>query len=103
MKNHLNKLVIILLLIVGCAKDGQKCKYLGQIVGYDGTECSCCPGWLIKVNGDSIKIRFLPNESEIWDIDRSKRYPIDIEIDYKSFQGDCDHSYKELICYKLID
>lgn len=101
MKIRLYKFSIILLLIVGCGKAAQKCKFQGQIVGYDGTECMCCPGWIIKANEDSIKILSLPNETELWEIARSKGYPIDIEIEYQSYQGDCDHSYKELLCFEL--
>ena len=95
------RIIIIFLVFIECDTDTSICRYEGQIVGYDGTECGCCPGWLIKANDDSIKILSLPSEVNLWEVARNKGYPIPIEIEYRNFEGDCDQYYKELVCFNL--
>ena len=64
-------LVTALMISSACSTDNDECTSAGQIVGYDSRECLCCPGWIIKTGGDSIKVYTSTVEahiSDIWDI-----------------------------------
>ncbi len=95
------RLCILFLILAGCEEESSQCKYNGQIVGYDGTECLCCPGWLIKVNDDSIKIQNLPDENTLWEKARKEGYPISISLEYEDIVEQSCNNYKKLICFEL--
>lgn len=77
------------------------CTKAGTIIGYDYTECLCCPGWLIETDNDTIKVASLSNEAYLWDWVESVGYPIDIMFDYEDTQGACVDFYKNVTCITL--
>ena len=56
---------------LNCSKDG-------EIIDYNGTECGCCPGWIIKVGQDTIKVLNLPLENQVRVMFETKGFPISI-------------------------
>jgi hypothetical protein len=81
----------------------QDCGQDGEIIDYFSAECVCCPGWLIRVDNDTIKIETLPEESKIRNIANNNGYPIKIKLDYEDLDDYCYGLYKKLNCFKLID
>ena len=87
--------VIILFLIIGilifhsCSMDNEECSITGQIVDYDGIECLCCPGWIIKTGNDTIKVLNLPIETQIRNIVETSGFPVVVKLDYKNSTGTC--------------
>ena len=77
------------------------CTKSGEIINYNSTECSCCPGWIIKTGIDTIKILKLPIESQVWDLVEESGFPISIKLDYEDNPGFCEDSYKKLTCIEL--
>ena len=79
------------------------CLKSGQIIDYNGTECMCCPGWIIKIGQDTIKVLNLPIESQVREIVETSGFPISIELDYEDISGTCEEFYKQITCIKLDD
>src|SRR4030042_2338793 len=76
------------------------CSTSGEIIGYNSTECACCPGWMIATNDDTIKIWKLPQEEIIWEKVEKIGYPIQIQLDYENMDDYCAGMYKKLLCFK---
>ena len=83
--------------------DNEECSITGQIVDYDGTECLCCPGWIIKTGNDTIKVLNLPIETQIRNIVETSGFPVAVKLDYKNSTGTCAEYYKEVTCIAIID
>ncbi len=79
------------------------CSQSGVIIDYNGTECGCCPGWIIKTGNDTIKVLNLPIESQVRDILETSGFPINIKLDYENISGSCEDFYKKVTCIQLID
>lgn len=82
---------------------GMNCSKVGEIIDYNGTECGCCPGWIIKVGQDTIKVLNLPIESQVREISETKGFPISIKLDYENITGSCEDFYKKVTCMTLIN
>lgn len=79
------------------------CPKSGEIIGYNGTECACCPGWIIKTGNDTIKVMNFPIESQIIEIANEEGFPIPIKFDYENITGPCEDFYKKITCAALIN
>jgi len=62
----------------------------------------CCPGWIIKVGQDTIKVLNLPIESQVRSIVESKGFPILVKLDYENIIGTCEDFYKKTTCMATI-
>lgn len=80
---------------------GLNCSKEGEIIDYNGTECMCCPGWIIKVGQDTIKVLNLPIESQIRKIFETNGFPISIKLDYENITGSCEDFYKKITCMTI--
>lgn len=90
----MNKLIPLLIsftvVLFSCNK---KDNYRGnaQILGYDGTYCACCGGFMIKVEGDNSNnyylARTLPSNAGI---NPMSSFPINVELDYDKNDKNCD-------------
>lgn len=62
-----------------------------QILGYDGTYCGCCSGFMIKMDGDKSNnyylARSLPSNAGI---NPMSSFPVNIELDYEKNDKNCD-------------
>jgi hypothetical protein len=79
------------------------CSKTGEIIDYNGTECGCCPGWIIKIGNDTIKVLNLPIESQIREIFEDSGFPISIKLDYENITGSCEEFYKKVTCIQVIE
>jgi len=79
----------------------QTCPKTGEIIGYDYTECLCCPGWIIKVGDDTIKVPLLPVESQVRSVVENSGFPVSVQLDYVDETGFCNDFYKRITCFKL--
>ena len=79
------------------------CTKSGEIIDYISIECMCCPGWIIKVGCDTIKVPRLPIESNVREIVQNSGFPIHVRIDYEDLDDNCAENYKKLLCIELID
>ncbi len=77
------------------------CSRDGQIIDYNSTECMCCPGWIIKVGQDTIKVLNLPVESHVRDLAETKGFPISVKFDYENITGSCADYYKKITCMTI--
>ena len=78
------------------------CSKTGEIIGYNSTECLCCPGWIIKTEQDTIKVFNLPIESQVRNIVEVSGFPISVKLDYENISGTCEDFYKKITCI-IID
>jgi hypothetical protein len=78
------------------------CSKTGEIIGYNSTECLCCPGWIIKTGQDTIKVFNLPIESQVRNIVEGSGFPISVKLDYENISGTCEDFYKKITCI-IID
>lgn len=79
------------------------CSKSGEIIDYNGTECGCCPGWIIKTGNDTIKVLNLPIESQVRERFENHGFPINIKLDYDDISGSCEKFYKKVTCIQIID
>jgi hypothetical protein len=103
MKFHQKIFLIITVSIAGilimhsCSKnDDNECKFSGSVIGRNLEKCGCCPGWLIKIDDDTLKFLSVPNEDLLCDLVNFYGYPIPIEFDYKDDNSSC--FYKIMTC-----
>lgn len=90
----MNKLFILLstlsLCVVSCNKKDNY-REAAQVIGYDGTMCGCCLGYMIKLNDDNSNhyylARTLPANAGI---NPTSTFPISVEIDYAKNDEACD-------------
>ena len=90
------------LLINSCTKD-TNCTKAGEIIDYNGTECMCCPGWIIHIGNDTIKVLNLPIsiEDQVRDIMTESGFPISVTFNFKNTTGSCKDFYKEITCMEI--
>ncbi len=79
------------------------CSKTGEIIGYNATECGCCPGWIIKTGNDTIKVLNFPIENEVRERFETTGFPISIKLDYENISGPCEDFYKKITCMQIID
>jgi len=89
--------LIIVILILSCTKDESECNIKGELIGYDAEKCSCCPGFLIEYNSDTIKSYNIVENIDVWSVVRAFGYPISIRFSFKDSEGDCQN-YKDITC-----
>ncbi|NLN94873.1 MAG: hypothetical protein GX128_01710 [Bacteroidales bacterium] len=77
------------------------CSKTGEIIDYNGTECMCCPGWIIKTGKDTIKVLNLPIKSQVRNIVETSGFPIPVKLDYENISGTCKDFYKKVTCIKI--
>ena len=90
----MNKLILLLasltMLTLSCNKKDNY-RENAQIVGYDGTYCACCGGFMVKIEGDNSNnyyiARTLPSNAGI---NPMSTYPINVELDYDKNDKNCD-------------
>ena len=79
MKKLFFLLFIGLMVVTGCTKKSQY-KYSGIIEGKDNTKCTCCGGYIIKINGDDKQYRTETFPSG--NIDSNTAFPVTINLNY---------------------
>lgn len=101
--------VIIVVQIIGilvfhsCSVDNEECSKTGEIIDYDGSECLCCPGWIVKTGQDTIKVLNLPGETQIRNIVETSGFPIKVKLNYENILGTCEGQYKKVTCFVVIN
>ena len=72
-------------------------KINAEIIAFDMLKCSCCWGWIIKVENDTIKAEYLPDKS-IAPILNAEELPIKVKVQIGSKLNRCtkDYSYYEI-------
>jgi len=95
MLNRLMKKLILLssafiVLAASCSKrDSYRAD--AQVIGYDGTMCGCCSGFMIKLTDDNsntyLLARTLPANAGI---NPMSAFPIPVEIDYDKSDKNCE-------------
>lgn len=89
----MNKLILLLSTLTLLAACNKKDSYRAsaQVVGYDGTKCGCCMGYMVKLTDDNsnnyLLARSLPASAGI---NTASPFPINVEIDYEKNDKDCD-------------
>ncbi len=79
-------------LLTNCNKDDNttlQFESTAKILGFDYTECACCGGWIIEINGEENDRRFseLPSNSNI-DLDNIAT-PIDVQLNWSESNEYC--------------
>jgi hypothetical protein len=90
----MNKLILLLsaltIIFVSCNKKSSY-RETAQIIGYDGTMCGCCMGYMIKTSEDKTNTyylaRTLPASAGI---NPNSTFPINVEIDYEKNDKNCE-------------
>ncbi len=82
MKQSLLLLSVCLLAVTSCKKKESPFKFSGTIQGLDYNKCSCCGGYIVKVNGSDSSYRAvrLPMGTTI---DTNSHFPIIIDFNYE--------------------
>jgi len=82
MKKPLILFVAIFFAVTSCRKES-KFKHSGIIEGVDYTKCSCCGGYILKIDGSdsSYRVRSFPSGNAI---DANTRFPVKIDLNYSS-------------------
>lgn len=90
MKRILLPLSAFILLTASCNKKDSY-RATAQVIGYDGTMCGCCLGFMIKLSDDNTNTyylaRTLPASAGI---NPMSTFPINVEIDYDQNDESCE-------------
>lgn len=99
-------LLSIAIFAMSCGGDSSNkdffCDDYGIVMSYDETECACCPGWEIVINGaDTIKVFSMPIEEELWDIVNTTGFPVEVNIEASRESGSCSDFYHDIFCVEI--
>ncbi len=99
-------LLFVVVFTMSCGVDSSNkdllCVEDGLVIGYDETECACCPGWEIVINGtETIKVFSMPIEEELWDIVNTTGFPIEVNIEASRESGSCSDFYHDIFCVEI--
>ena len=89
----MNKLILLLSTLTLLAACNKKDAYResAQVIGYDGTKCECCGGYMVKLTDDNsnnyLLARSLPSSAGI---NPASTFPINVDIDYEKNDKNCD-------------
>lgn len=84
-------LTSLVFLMVGCDGDlniDQDIKS-ASILSVSTTECYCCPGLSIAINGDIYFVDSIPDSSALNTAIEKEVFPIDVLLKTSSYMGDC--------------
>ena len=96
--------LILLFTITNCEKKDELINRTKecQIIGFVTEKCSCCWGWVIKVDADTIKSENIPNFS----LGENTVFPINAEIKIGSKTKDCSattYNYNGITTYDYYE
>jgi len=90
MKKLLLPFVALTIWTASCSKKDSY-RGSGQVIGYDGTYCACCGGYMIRLADDDSKpyyiARTLPANLGL---NPMSTYPVNVELDYEKNVESCD-------------
>jgi hypothetical protein len=85
------------------------CTTNAQVLGFDGTKCACCHGWMIEINNKTYLADSIPgfnrnspyfiNGSPLFD---SHAYPVSVIMDYAILEGNCKNRI-EVTCAQPLE
>jgi len=90
----MNKLLLLLsaLVVLGasCSKKDSH-RDTASVIGYDGTMCGCCLGFMIKMDGDNTNTYYLARSLPASaGINPTSTFPIRVEVDYEKNDANCE-------------
>ncbi|PCJ01094.1 MAG: hypothetical protein COB15_01275 [Flavobacteriales bacterium] len=92
----------ILILTIGLTTLGftpkDECSTQAQVMGFNGTKCACCHGWMIEINNKTFFADTIPgfNRNSPYAIQGTPQfdnqaYPMSVRVDYYLLETTCNN------------
>ena len=82
-------IIAVSMLLLAC-ESSTKSEYTnsdGVIIGFDARKCMCCGGWFVEMDHDTMRTWIMPAEFD--NLLREKELPVEVNFDWKNYNGSC--------------
>lgn len=87
---------ILFIIIFSCEKLDETIMVNAEIIGFNLNKCNCCWGWIIKIDRDTIKSEYMPEDALY-----TTHFPVPVKIMVGSKSMDCSNFPEPYDYYKI--
>ena len=81
--------LLTLLLLISCEDEVSfKNSDIGSITGQDFRLCACCGGWFIEIEGETLRIPVLPEDTDL-ELNGRTDFPILVQVVWEPVEDSC--------------